>query len=130
MAGKKALGLLETGIEVRQPFHDRRPRHDDEARIGVRPKHERLALADDARHVGLRSLRDSDWLTKCANMVNGWLMLRLAVYSSLSPRAGRGRGEGALPLPELCIHRWAAKTFPISSESRRGPLNLSNRRHR
>src|ERR1700726_77075 len=74
MAGKEAFGLLKTGIEVRKPFHDRRPRHDDEARIGARAKHERLALADDARHVGLRSLRDSDWLTKCANMVNGWLI--------------------------------------------------------
>lgn len=31
-------------------------------------------------------------------MVNGWLMLD--ARSSLSPRAGRGRGEGALPLPE------------------------------
>src|SRR5580704_5999067 len=92
MAGKKTLGLLETGIEVRQPFHDRRPRHDDKARIGARPKHERLALADDARHVGLRSLRDSDWLTKCAKMVNGWLIIILP----------RDSGEGGPP----CAAGW------------------------
>jgi hypothetical protein len=45
--------------------------------------------------------------------------------SSLSPRAGRGRGEGASTLPELCNHHQAAKTLPVSSESRRGPLNPS-----
>src|ERR1700675_1530720 len=94
MAGKETFGLLEAGIEVRQPFHDRRPRHDDEARIGARAKHERLALADDARHVGLRSLRDSDWLTKCANMVNGWLMaFRDARSNSASPAGGGCRAK-------------------------------------
>src|ERR1700757_4896553 len=97
MAGKKALGLLQAGIEVRQPFHDRRPRHDDEARIGARAKHERLALADDARHVGLRSLRDSEWLTKCANMVNGRLMPScpaIAGKGDHPAKQGGGRGAG------------------------------------
>src|SRR5580704_12868958 len=91
MAGKETFGLLEAGIEIRQPFHDRRPRHDDEARIGARAKHERLALANDARHVGLRSLRDSDWLTKCANMVNGWLTM----FASAPAIAGEGGPRGA-----------------------------------
>src|ERR1700731_2212675 len=106
MAGEKALGLLKRGIEVRQPFHDRRPRHDDEARIGARPKHERLALADDARHVGLRSVRDSDWLTKCANMVNGWLMIILP----------RDSGEGGPP----CAAGWwkGRGTRRVTSDSR------------
>ena len=37
---------------------------------------------------------------------------------SLSPRAGRGRGEGALPLG------WTAEQRPSRSESRGGPLTL------
>src|ERR1700688_3190869 len=98
MAGKEPFGLLKTGIEVRQPFHDRRPRHDDKARIRARAKHERLALADDARHVGLRSLRDSDWLTKCANMVNGWLMLFLPCDGGTGARSH----SRAACAPEAC----------------------------
>src|SRR5580698_10956557 len=73
---------------------------DLEARIGARAKHERLALADDARHVGLRSLRDSDWLTKCANMVNRWLTdvsscPAIAGKGDHAKRGGRGAGLNA-----------------------------------
>src|SRR5580692_1625478 len=39
---------------------------------------------------------------------------------SLSPRAGRGWGEGALP-PD-----WTAEQHPDCSESRRGPLTLAS----
>src|SRR6202140_5806157 len=98
MAGKETFGLLKAGIEAPQPFHDRRPRHDDKARIGARAKHERLALANDARHVGLRSLRDSDWLTKCANMVNRWLTALILPRDSGEggPREAWWKGRGTL----------------------------------
>jgi hypothetical protein len=50
----------------------------------------------------------------------------LATLPPPSPRArGEGWGEGALTLPELCNRRSTIKTLPVSSESRRGPLNPS-----
>src|SRR5580700_2476143 len=119
MADKKALGLLETGIEVRQPFHNRRPRHDDKARIGARAKHERLALADDARHVGLRSLRDSDWLTKCANMVNGWLMLQPPLQGEAAARSAAG-GAVQVTRKSLALHCPTPRTFGARPSPCRG----------
>ena len=46
MAGKKALGTLETGVEIGQPIRDGGARRNDESHIGARPKGEQLALIE------------------------------------------------------------------------------------
>ena len=45
MIGKEAVGSREIGIEVGEPFDDRRLRRKYERHVGSRPEHERLALA-------------------------------------------------------------------------------------
>jgi hypothetical protein len=46
--GKEALGTLESGVEVLEPVDDRRLRSEGKRHIGACPKHQRLALANDA----------------------------------------------------------------------------------
>jgi hypothetical protein len=45
MIGKEAVRSGEIGIEVGEPFDDRRLRRKNECHVGPRPEHERLALA-------------------------------------------------------------------------------------
>jgi hypothetical protein len=50
LTGKKALGMSQTGVERRQPVHDRRLGSDSEGHVRTRPKHQRMAFANDVRH--------------------------------------------------------------------------------
>src|SRR5262245_56955556 len=70
MTGKEAFGAIERGVEVHQPVCDRRPRREDEGRIGACPKFQRLTLDDEVRHHPSPIFDDSNWLIISPEMVN------------------------------------------------------------
>src|SRR6516164_6634273 len=76
MTGKEAFGALERSVEVHQPVCDRRPRREDEGRIGARSKFERLTLDDEVRHHPSPIFDDSNWLIISPEMVNDRLLRR------------------------------------------------------